>query len=221
MPRIRSIKPEFWTSGQVLECSTNARLLFIGLWNFCDDQGRHALRAKQIKAEVFPADDFTADDILGMIDELAANDLITLYEHDSQQFFQVNGWHHQRIDKPQAPKFPDPFDEHSKIIRGTLPPDRKGKDRKGERGADAPAPKSKGCRIPADFPAEPELKWAEDEHPAADAKTEAAKFRDYWSAVSGAKGVKLDWPATWRNWIRRSVENKPAQPRPPAQRYLS
>ena len=130
MPRIRSIKPEFWTSGQVLECSTNARLLFIGLWNFCDDQGRHALRAKQIKAEVFPADDFTADDILGMIDELASNDLITLYEHESQQFLQVNGWHHQRIDKPQAPKFPDPFDEHSTIIRGTLPPDRKGEDRK-------------------------------------------------------------------------------------------
>ena len=222
MPRIRSIKPEFWTSGQVLECSTNARLLFIGLWNFCDDQGRHALRAKQIKAEVFPADDFTADDILGMIDELAANDLITLYEHESQQFFQVNGWHHQRIDKPQAPKFPDPFDDHSKIIRGTLPPDRKGKDRKGERGANAPpAPKSKGCRIPDNFPAEPELKWAEAEHPSVDAKTESAKFRDYWSGVAGQKATKADWPATWRNWIRRCVENKPAEPRPPAQRYLS
>jgi len=27
-------------------------------------------------------------------------------------------------------------------------------------------------------------------------------FKDYWSAVAGAKGVKLDWFATWRNWIR-------------------
>jgi uncharacterized protein YdaU (DUF1376 family) len=27
-------------------------------------------------------------------------------------------------------------------------------------------------------------------------------FKDYWSSVAGAKGVKLDWFATWRNWIR-------------------
>jgi uncharacterized protein YdaU (DUF1376 family) len=27
-------------------------------------------------------------------------------------------------------------------------------------------------------------------------------FRDYWVSVPGQKGVKLDWFATWRNWIR-------------------
>jgi len=27
-------------------------------------------------------------------------------------------------------------------------------------------------------------------------------FRDYWVSVPGQKGVKLDWTATWRNWIR-------------------
>jgi uncharacterized protein YdaU (DUF1376 family) len=27
-------------------------------------------------------------------------------------------------------------------------------------------------------------------------------FRDYWVSVPGVKGVKLDWSATWRNWIR-------------------
>jgi uncharacterized protein YdaU (DUF1376 family) len=27
-------------------------------------------------------------------------------------------------------------------------------------------------------------------------------FKDYWVSVAGAKGVKLDWTATWRNWIR-------------------
>jgi hypothetical protein len=40
MARIRTIRPEFWTSEQVTECSMPARLLFIGLWNFCDDGGR-------------------------------------------------------------------------------------------------------------------------------------------------------------------------------------
>jgi uncharacterized protein YdaU (DUF1376 family) len=27
-------------------------------------------------------------------------------------------------------------------------------------------------------------------------------FKDYWVSVAGQKGVKLDWSATWRNWIR-------------------
>ena len=27
-------------------------------------------------------------------------------------------------------------------------------------------------------------------------------FKDYWVSVAGAKGVKADWTATWRNWIR-------------------
>lgn len=30
----------------------------------------------------------------------------------------------------------------------------------------------------------------------------AATFRDYWISQPGAKGVKLDWLATWRNWCR-------------------
>lgn len=32
----------------------------------------------------------------------------------------------------------------------------------------------------------------------------ADEFKDYWIAVPGSKGVKLDWLATWRNWIRRA-----------------
>jgi hypothetical protein len=29
-------------------------------------------------------------------------------------------------------------------------------------------------------------------------------FRDYWIGVAGAKGLKQDWNATWRNWVRRT-----------------
>ncbi len=57
MARIRTIKPEFWTSEQVMECAPLARLLFIGLWNFCDDAGRMALSPKRIKAQILPSDD--------------------------------------------------------------------------------------------------------------------------------------------------------------------
>ena len=41
---------------------------------------------------------------------------------------------------------------------------------------------------------------------------ELAKFRDYWKAVPGQKGIKLDWDATWRNWLRNSGKSSIAKP---------
>ena len=28
------------------------------------------------------------------------------------------------------------------------------------------------------------------------------QFKDYWVSIGGQKGTKLDWTATWRNWVR-------------------
>jgi uncharacterized protein YdaU (DUF1376 family) len=39
-------------------------------------------------------------------------------------------------------------------------------------------------------------------------RAEADKFRDYWLARAGPQGVKLDWAATWRNWIRTARDRK-------------
>lgn len=32
-------------------------------------------------------------------------------------------------------------------------------------------------------------------------------FRDYWIAKAGQDGCKLDWFATWRNWVRKDTGN--------------
>jgi len=118
MARIRSIKPEFWSSEQVMECSPMARLLFVGLWNFCDDAGRHPFSPRQIKALVFPADDFSSENILGMLDELSSNGLIDIYVVENRKYLQVTGWRHQKIDRPQPPRFPGPIvDGSSNDIR--------------------------------------------------------------------------------------------------------
>lgn len=42
-----------------------------------------------------------------------------------------------------------------------------------------------------------------------DPQWELDRFRDYWRAVPGAKGRKLDWPATWRNWCRNAADRTP------------
>lgn len=107
MARIRSIKPEFWTAEQVMECSPIVRLLFIGMWNFCDDGGNHPASLKTLKAEVFPGDDITTADVEGMVSELIANDLIMAYESAGKGYWHVTGWHHQKIEKPNF-KHPKP-----------------------------------------------------------------------------------------------------------------
>ena len=37
-------------------------------------------------------------------------------------------------------------------------------------------------------------------------------FRDYWIAQPGSKGLKADWTATWRNWIRNTRVSPNSQP---------
>lgn len=132
MARIRSIKPEFWTSEQVMECSPNARLLFIGMWNFADDCGRLPCSAKSLKAQIFPSDDISVENIRGMINELSANGLVLIYSVEDKDYLQITGWSHQRIDKPQPAKYPAPFFDGSPTVPRTLPPDRIGEDKKGK-----------------------------------------------------------------------------------------
>lgn len=51
-------------------------------------------------------------------------------------------------------------------------------------------------------------------------REQAERFRDYWISKAGAGGVKLDWPATWRNWIGSYCERqaKGGSQRPTANR---
>lgn len=35
---------------------------------------------------------------------------------------------------------------------------------------------------------------------------ECDKFKDFWISKSGPNATKVDWQATWRNWIRRHLE---------------
>ena len=128
MARIRSIKPEFWVSEQVSECSVNARLLFIGLWTFCDDTGRLPMKPRQIKMQIFPGDPFTPQDIHGMLTELSVNNLIQSYVVDNVEYLRVRGWHHQKINRPQPSKYPAPPPDDSVNAHGTLTPDTIGYD---------------------------------------------------------------------------------------------
>lgn len=68
-----------------------------------------------------------------------------------------------------------------------------------------PAADKKGTRIPSDFAVTDDMvAWAREKFPSADVALETEKFIDYWVGKAGRDGVKTDWVATWRNWIRNS-----------------
>ena len=62
---------------------------------------------------------------------------------------------------------------------------------------------ARASRMPEDWAPEPEPDIEPDL-----AERERPRFADYWRGVPGAKGRKLDWQATWRNWCRKAKEDR-------------
>ena len=76
-------------------------------------------------------------------------------------------------------------------------------------------PKKVGSRISQDWQMPVDwIEWALSEgmtRTAAD--REAARFKDYWLGKPGKDGIKLDWQATWRNWVRKAMQDARASDR--------
>lgn len=80
--------------------------------------------------------------------------------------------------------------------------------------ANKPKPPANGTRLPPDWVLSVELgEWALAQGLSRERiRQEADKFADYWKAKPGTAGRKLDWAATWRNWIRRATETTTGGP---------
>lgn len=76
MARIRTIKPEFFTSEDIVSLSPLARLLYIALWCESDREGRLLWKPRTFKMRYLPADDC---DVEALCSELVAAQLVKLY----------------------------------------------------------------------------------------------------------------------------------------------
>lgn len=109
MARIRTIKPDFFTSLTIADLSLRARLTFIGLWTHVDDEGRCIADPRLIKAALWPLDDVSSEDVMSDLGELIESSLITQYVVGNRRYLVVNGWReHQKINRPTKSKFPAP-----------------------------------------------------------------------------------------------------------------
>ncbi|MBE2258678.1 MAG: hypothetical protein J0L59_08770 [Xanthomonadales bacterium] len=215
MARIRTIKPEFFTSEQLAECSPNARLLFIGMWCFCDDQGIHPASPARLKMEVYPGDDFTRDQVADMADELVRHGLLHEYEVEGEKYWLVTGWKHQKIDKPSK-KYPLPLADNSAngSVAGddSSPPEGKGGDveGKGEEGSKASSAARKRAPqkhpLPEDFGISERVRaWAAEKgHDRLDKHLESFRTK------AQAKGYTYaDWDAAFMEAVRENWAKLP------------
>ena len=148
--RIRTIKPEFWTDGKVSSLSYLARLLFIGLWNHADDDGRFKSDPRILKGFLFPVDDKTkVADIHGALTELSLSALVFLTEIDGEQYGCCpNFKKHQKINRPTPSRLPEVTESsvspHGVFSEPSLTEREREVEREGDTGKPESSPSASG-----------------------------------------------------------------------------
>lgn len=113
------IDPEFWSDEEIgMKWSHGARLFYIGLWNFADDEGRFKAHNQLLKSQIFPYDHKI--DIEKLKTEISRK--IQWYVVDGLQYGLIRNFlKHQKIDRPTPSRLPTPpelIEDSSNIHRG-------------------------------------------------------------------------------------------------------
>lgn len=121
MARNRMIKPEFWSSETLMKVSRDSRLLFIGLWNFCDDFGFCLNSTRKIIGDVFPLDDgVTEANIKKWLIELIEINVVIPVEYKSKKLLFMKSWgEHQSVQHKSKRSFVDSVDLEQ-VIKDSL-----------------------------------------------------------------------------------------------------
>lgn len=188
MARIRTIKPSFFESEDVAVLPFRARLLWIGLWTHCDDEGRTKDNVRLVKARIWPLDQVTLKDIDEDLAVLADAGRIVRYEADGQRYLEITNWRdHQSINKPTPSKIPPPPGVRQNSRRPPVAvPEDSGQERKGEegKGGDAHAREAERTASNGSTP-EPPSRCPEHLHQPADAPCggckEARQTNETWT----------------------------------------
>lgn len=101
MARNRVIKPKFWDDAKIGRLTRDARLLYIGLWNFSDDIGVVIGNSIWLKSKIFPYDQIQIQQFEKWMNELVINGFICLLSYKGERFIYLpNFTRHQVINKP-------------------------------------------------------------------------------------------------------------------------
>lgn len=112
MARIRSIKPDFFTSERIAKLPISARLTFIGLWTHVDDNGVCPDNERLIAAAVWPLEEDPLESLRRLREDLRSLQeslLIVRYEANGKRLLFIRCWdEHQKVSHPGKPRYPRP-----------------------------------------------------------------------------------------------------------------
>lgn len=111
MARIRTVKPEFWSSPDTAACADPwARLLFVAMWNWADDTGRGTANPKELAGFAFPNDDaIDSTSVRRMLGEVSRAFGVILYKVGGRTYYAIPSWDdHQKIDRKSGARHPGP-----------------------------------------------------------------------------------------------------------------
>lgn len=139
MARIRTIKPEFFTSDDIVSMSPLARLFYVSLWCEADREGRLAWNVRTLKMRYLPGDDIEIESVAA---ELVERGLVVLYSHEGKTYAHIPTFaEHQVINNKERPStLPDPMACEAIDAPFTresgVQGERKGKEGKGTEGTE-------------------------------------------------------------------------------------
>ncbi len=98
---MRCIKPSFWEDDKVAELSMQAKLVFIGLWNFADDLGTVSGNHTFLRNRMLPYADISAAEFSGWMAEIVTHGLAGVFCYKGVEYMYISGFaKHQTINTP-------------------------------------------------------------------------------------------------------------------------
>jgi hypothetical protein len=213
----RLIRDELLTSERYWSVSIEAQRLFIHLLLVADDLARFSGKNFTVRSACFPGQAVAPEKVERMLSELQDLDLVRLYESSGERYIFIPRFG-QRL-RYKNSKFPAPpseindIDEEKSVSRPTVvvpQPDSSRQKRSEEKRSEEKRSSTsarRGSRLQPGFvPPDSWLEFCKEEREDLDPFETYNAFHDYWTSVPGQKGSKLDWEATWRNWVRNQRE---------------
>ena len=226
MARIRTIKPEFPQSESIGKLSRDARLLFVQLWTIVDDAGRTRAASRMLASLLYPYDDDARSLIDGWLDELAAGNMIRLYEADGSRYLEIVKWlEHQKIDRPSPSKLPEytqplarPRDDSRSLdadlvpVPVPVPVPSAPADAARTKSVEKKSRKGNATPLPDPYQIQPQI----SEYAQQRGFTSSELVREHERFCNHAKQNDrrcVDWIAAERNWLITAAERfgKPMQ----------
>jgi hypothetical protein len=211
MARIRTIKPEFFTSEDIVSMTPLARLFYVALWCEADRDGRMEWKPGTLKLRYLPGDTCS---ITELAEELAGRGLIVLYEVNGKPYAQIPSFSkHQVINNRESPSTLPPRVTHASPTREPRVQAEGKEGRKGKEGdstepqSDSPPASTLPLVDGTDYPiTQEQLSEWQESFPAVDVEQQLRGMRAWCKANPAQRKTSRGVSAFVVRWLAKEQD---------------